>query len=260
MSTSKTAKKLWALNGPTLTHDRGLLVPGETGDITFPVPAFLIEHERGMILFDTGLVPAAAKDPAGVYGEMAGEVGLDFRPEQSVDRQIQALGFALDDITHVVMSHAHWDHTGGMYLFPKARFFIGAGELPYAFWPFPAAPLFRREDIEPTRGFQWYEVSGDYDLFGDGSIVRLHMPGHTPGNGSLLVRLANQTIILAADTTHLRSGYAQDLPMPSDYSTLDAVHSIRRLKQLEASLDAMVWISHDPDDWARYRHAPEYYD
>ncbi len=260
MNTAKFAKKLWALTGPTLTQDRGILVTGESGDITFPIPSFLIEHERGLVLFDTGLVPAAAEDPEGVYGSLAAETGMNFKPEHSVDRQILALGFALEDITHVVMSHAHWDHTGGMYLFPKAKFYIGAGEMPYAFWPFPGGPLFRREDLEPTRNFQWNEVVGDFDLFGDGSIVRLHMPGHTPGNGSLLVRLANHTFILAADTTHLRSGYLTNSVMPSDYNTLDAVLSIHRLKQLEASLDAQLWIGHSPEDWEQYRHAPEYYD
>ncbi|MGH6644243.1 MAG: N-acyl homoserine lactonase family protein, partial [Bradyrhizobium sp.] len=170
------------------------------------------------------------------------------------------LGYAPSDVTHVIMSHAHWDHTGGMYLFPHARFFIGEGELQYAYWPLPAAPLFRREDLEPTRGFDWTFFTGDLDLFADGSIVILHMPGHTPGNSSVLVRLKHHSFLLAIDTAHLRSGYAGDRPMPSDWNTLLAVQSIRRLKQLADSTQATVWISHDPDDWAQFRHAPDFYD
>ena len=254
------ARRLWALNGPTLTDPRHVLVVGETGTVTIPVPVFLIEHARGLVLIDTGLVPAAAVDAQAVYGPLADKCQIKFDPDQAVDRQLALLGFDVKDVTHVVMSHAHWDHTGGMYLFPHAQFIIAEGELQYAYWPMPAAPLFRREDLEPTRAFDWRFFTGDFDLFGDGSIVILHMPGHTPGNSSVLVRLANHTFLLAIDTAHLRSGYVSERPMPSDWNTLLSVQSIRRLKRLEESLQATLWISHDPEDWAAFRHAPEFYD
>jgi len=50
-----------------------------------------------------------------------------------VDRQIEALGFRTADVTHVLVSHSHFDHTGGLHLFPQAQFYICAGDLPYAF-------------------------------------------------------------------------------------------------------------------------------
>lgn len=261
MTSSGRAKRLWALEGGFLSEDRSKLVVGESGPVTLPCPSFLIEHERGLLLVDTGLVPATAEDPHGVYGEMATELNISFTPEQSVDRQIEALGFRVQDVQHVIMSHLHWDHTGGMYLFPHAQFHVMSGELQYSYWPLPAGPAYRREDIEPTRGFAWNQIEGDeLDFFGDGSIVILHMPGHTPGNASLVVRLPNRTIILAADTAHLRSGYWGDRPMPSDWNTLQSVQSIRRLKQIARGLDAMVWITHDPTDWQEFKHAPAFYD
>jgi N-acyl homoserine lactone hydrolase len=256
-----TARRLWALEGGTLTEDRSNLVVGEKGTITIPCPCFLIEHERGLVLLDTGLVPAAAEDARAVYGDMADELTVTLTREQCVDRQIEALGFSLSDVDHVIMSHLHWDHTGAMYMFPHAQFHVMSGELQYAYWPLPAAPLFRREDIEPTRSFSWNQIEApEFDLFGDGSLVLLHLPGHTPGNASLVVRLPNRTVVLAADTAHLRSGYHGDRPMPSDWNTLESVRSIRRLRQLAQSLQAMVWILHDPEDWAEYKHAPEFYD
>ena len=48
--------------------------------------------------------------------------------------------------------------------------------------------------------------------------------------------------------------------MPSDYNTLQSVQSIRRLRQIVRSLDAMLWVTHDPSDWAKYKHAPEFYE
>jgi glyoxylase-like metal-dependent hydrolase (beta-lactamase superfamily II) len=255
------AKRLWALEGGFLSEDRGKLVVGESGPVTLPCPSFLIEHERGLVLMDTGLVPAAVDDPKGVYGDMADELNISLTREQCVDHQIRALGFQLSDVTHVVMSHLHWDHTGGMYLFSHAQFYVMSGELQYAYWPLPAGPVYRREDIDPTRGFAWNQIEGsELDFFGDGSIRILHLPGHTPGNASIIVTLASQTIILAADTAHLRSGYEKDLPMPSDYNTLQSVQSIRRLKQMAKALDAKVWMTHDPSDWAEFKHAPAFYE
>jgi N-acyl homoserine lactone hydrolase len=260
MTVQGCVKRLWALEGGYLTEDAGNLVVGMRGEVTIPSPCFLMEHERGLVLMDTGLVPAAAEDPHGVYGAMADELKLSLTRAQCVDRQLEAIGFKTSDIDYVIMSHLHWDHTGGMYLFPQAKFFIMAGELQYAYWPLPAAPLFRREDIEPTRGFDWTEIeTPEFDFFGDGSLRILHMPGHTPGNASLVVRLASRTILLAADTAHLRAGLEGDRPMPSDWNTLEAVRSIRKLKQAARSLNADIWMLHDPEDWARFKHAPDFY-
>lgn len=87
----------------------------------------------------------------------------------------------------------------------------------------PAASVsFRTADVEATRGFAWNEVNGDLDLFGDGSMIFLSMPGHTPGNRSVQVRLPNRTVLLTGDTVHLRSAMEGDLPMASDYSTCRA--------------------------------------
>lgn len=256
-----TARKLWALEGGYISEQRGSLVLGESGPVVLPCPSFLVEHARGLVLIDTGIAPAAVGDPHAAYGSFADEVGISLSAEQCVDKQIEAIGFKVADVTHVIMTHLHWDHTGGMHLFPGARFFVMSGELQYAFWPLAGGPLFRREDIEPTRDFAWTQIEGgEFDLFGDGSIVMVHMPGHTPGNASVLVRLAGRTIILAGDTAHLRSGLVRDLPMPSDYSTLDSVKSVRHLRQLTDSLGAMLWLSHDPTDWAEYRHAPDFYE
>ncbi|MQA17213.1 MAG: MBL fold metallo-hydrolase [Pseudonocardiaceae bacterium] len=247
------ATRLWALDGAWFTVDTGLLVVNGSGDVTLPVPTFLIEHPRGLVLFDTGVVPQASVDPHGVYGELAEHVNIDFTPDKQVDRQIEALGFSTTDVTHVVVSHSHFDHTGGMYLFPQAKFFIGGADLPYAYWPMPAASVFfRTADLDPTRGFDWNPLAGDHDLFADGSVTVLSMPGHTPGNSSLMVRLANRTFMLTGDTVHVREALDNELPMPSDYSTKTAVDSVRRLAQLSAADDADIWIAHDPQDWAKF--------
>jgi len=256
---SGVAKRLWALDSPTFTIDSGILMVGASGTVTIPMPAYLIEHPKGLVLFDTGLVPDASDDPEGIYGGLASFLGLQYAPEQRVDRQIQALGYKLTDVTHVVASHTHFDHTGGLYLFPHAKLYVGAGDLRFAYWPDPAgAAFFRPADLDPTRSFDWRHIPEgiDHDLFGDSSVVILSTPGHTPGELSLLVRLPSRNFVLTGDTVHLRAALEAEIPMPYDSNTEVAIRSIQRLKLLRESADATVWITHDPEDWADFGHAP----
>lgn len=262
MHSWNTAKRLWALDSPTFTLDKSILMVGASGEVTIPMPAYLIEHPKGLVLFDTGLVPAAADDPTAVYGDLASVLGLRFSPEQRVDRQLQALGYRTSDIKYVIASHTHFDHSGGLYLFPEAEFLVGEGDLRYAYWPDPAgAVFFRQQDIDAARRYRWREVPGcDVDLFGDGSLVILFTPGHTPGELSLLVRLPGRNFVLTGDTAHLREALDGAIPMPYDADTRESVRSLRRLQLVRGSADATVWITHDPQDWAEFHHAPACYE
>lgn len=256
-----TATRLWGLHGATLTVDTALMMVGGNEVVTIPVPSFVIEHPKGLILFDTGLAPEAQADPFSVYGELAHHVGMNYPEEQLLERQLAVAGFRLEDVTHVICSHAHLDHTGGLYLFPQAKFYAGAADLRYAFWPDSLdAGNFRSFDLDRTRGFDWRPVYSDIDLFGDGSIQILHLPGHTPGNLSLVVRLPSQTFVLSGDTVHVREAFEKVLPMPSDYSTYDAKRSIERLAQVTESLDAKLWIGHDVADAKTFAFAPHFYE
>lgn len=253
-----TVKRLWALDSPTFTLDKSILMVGASGEVTIPMPAYLIEHPKGLVLFDTGLVPAAADDPVAVYGDLASFLGLRFGPEQRVDRQIEALGYRTSDVRYVIVSHTHFDHSGGLYLFPEAEFIVGEGDIPYAYWPDPAgAVFFRREDIDAVRSRRWREIPRcDVDLFDDGSLIVLFTPGHTPGQLSLLVRLPGRNFVLTGDATHLREALENVIPMPYDADTKASLRSLRRLKFIRDSADATVWITHDPQDWAEFGHAP----
>jgi glyoxylase-like metal-dependent hydrolase (beta-lactamase superfamily II) len=232
---------------------------GLDGELTIPYPAFLIEHDQGLVLFDTGLPPEAADDPAAVFGEFTDSVlGITADPSQRIDRQLEALGFAVSDVTHVVLSHLHSDHAGGAHLFPYAKFYVGDGELAFAHYPEPiCAPFYDLQQLNRIRGFDWHVVPGvDVDLFGDGALTLLSTPGHTPGELSLLVRLTSQTFILTGDAVHVRAALEREYTHPVDVDTVSALRSLRRLKWLADSERATIWIAHDPEDWAQMGHAP----
>jgi glyoxylase-like metal-dependent hydrolase (beta-lactamase superfamily II) len=252
-----TAKRMWALPNAELTVPQSLLMHGGTNDlVTVPCPAYLVEHQKGLVLFDTGCHPKVSDDPS-YWGPMGAALQCKYPKEMLLDRQIQGLGYKMDDIKYVVISHLHLDHTGYMHAFPKAKFLIMANELRYAYWPDPdrrAAFIF--DDIVPTRNFDWIELDSDLDMFDDGSLTMLKTPGHTPGECSLYVRLPNRKILLVGDTIHLRAQLDTGATMPLDTDPTQAALSIQRVKALRDLHEATVWISHDPEDWTELPHAP----
>jgi N-acyl homoserine lactone hydrolase len=257
------ARRMWALDCPTLTVEAHTLMYGLSGMITIPMPSFLIEHTKGLVLFDTGIAPEAIDDPVACYGqELADALGMTSSPDQRLDRQIEALGYELSDVTHVISSHLHFDHSGGLHLFPEAKFYAGAGELAFAHYPAALGSFcFMPDQLARVAKYDWHEIPGvDVDLFGDGSLVILFMPGHTPGELSLKVRLPDRTFILTGDAVHLRQALSLEYPFPLDCDTLSSVRTLQRIKRLAESEEASIWITHDPDDWAEYKHAPACYE
>jgi N-acyl homoserine lactone hydrolase len=260
-----TANRMWALPGAVFT---GMVVPefihGEmvrnrfggrrTG--TMPCPSFLIEHPRGLVLFDTGVSPIGLANPAEYFPDLVERLGFACDPALGIDAQLRALGVGLDEISYVIASHLHFDHAGGLYLFPGATFIVGKGELGFAYHPDePSRHRYLVADLAPTRNFRWVEVDSDFDLFGDGSVRILWSPGHTPGSLALLVRLPQRSLILTGDTCHYR--------IEVEHGVADALHdqalgnaSLRRLILMRDAWDARMWVQHDPQDWESWPHAP----
>jgi N-acyl homoserine lactone hydrolase len=231
---------------------RSALIAGSADDRTvrIPAPSFLVEHRDGLVLFDAGLAPEAATDPRGVYGERADRLQLRYAPEQRVDRQVRAAGHQPEDVIVVVLSHLHFDHAGSAHLFPAAQVLVGAGELAHG--QAGADSYYRAEDVDRVAGCRPVELAADTDLFRDGSVVVLRTPGHTPGHLSLLVRLPDRSYLLTGDAVHTGSALHTESPFPHDHDAVAAIASIQRIKELSNETGAAIWVSHDPDDWARW--------
>ena len=89
----------------------------------------------------------------------------------------------------------------------------------------------------------------DKDVFGDGTVIMLRTPGHTPGHSSLLVKLAGiGPVILTGDAAHFHENYDSDGVPAFNYDRAQTVASIERLKKIASSLKATVIIQHDARD------------
>src|ERR1700680_738030 len=119
-------KRMWALPNAEITAPKSLLMHGGSSDlVTLPCPAYLIEHPKGLVLFDTGCHPKVIDDVIGYWGPLWANIPVKYSQDLTLDRQIKALGYKLEDVKYVVISHLHLDHSGGMYMFPNAKFIIG---------------------------------------------------------------------------------------------------------------------------------------
>lgn len=125
MAESKV-RRMWALPGAQLSAPMSLLMQG--GDdkmLDLPCPSFLIEHPKGLVLFDTGCNPKIIDDAIGYWGEMARHLPLQWKKSDTLDQQIKNVGYKPEDVKYVILSHAHLDHAGGLTYFPKPSSSLG---------------------------------------------------------------------------------------------------------------------------------------
>ena len=244
------ARRMWALEPATYQSPAQVALAGDSAP-RVPFPVFLVEHDDGLVLFDAGLDPDHAGDPAGAYGELAERIRIRFEERHSIDYQLDRLGFTPADVDTVVSSHLHFDHAGALKRFPHATTLVGAGELDYARAPDRfATTWFREEDFGEHLGISWSEVAADTDLFGDGAVTVVTLPGHTPGSLGLMVRLPEHAFVLIGDAVHTRSALDAELHYHGDVDSVTARASLRKLAGLAER--AGIWICHDPDDWKSF--------
>jgi len=187
--------KLYAFTCGTVTGEFARLMDGGEGDITMPVPVFLIEHPKGRALFDTGLHPDCQRDTAGRRGaRLAGLFRIEFKPGEEVSARLEAIDRDPGKIDLVINSHFHFDHVGGNALIPNATMLVQRRDWEDGMVPDTAGRLgYNPRDFD--LGHKLRLVDGEYDVFGDGSVVCLPTYGHTPGHQSLRLRLEGGEVL-----------------------------------------------------------------
>jgi N-acyl homoserine lactone hydrolase len=252
--------KLHLLSGGRLRLRRATYFPGSSREETVdvPVPCYLLRHAKGDVLFDTGCNPAAASDPAGTWGGLAKVMQPLHGPEEHVGAGLSALGVRPEDIATVVMTHLHADHAGCNALFRRAEFLVQEAEWQAATAPDAEAQGYIRREWEAT-GRPMRRITGEHDLFGDGSITLVPLPGHTPGLMGASLRLERDgAFLLAGDAVPMRAVLDADT-MPRNTRDPDAARaSYAKVREIAAA-GATVLCGHDAEQWAGLRKGAEFY-
>lgn len=243
---------LYAFTCGHLTMPLGAFLEGEDGMLTVPVPAFLAVHEKGAVLFDTGLSPHLADGDGAYRSQIHASIETHVSAPDLIGARLAAAGIDSRRITHVVNSHLHFDHAGGNCLAPDVPVLVQAREVAAA-RKGGARFGYVTQDFETGQTLQ--TLDGAHDVFGDGAVVCLPTYGHTPGHQSLKVAADGGTFVLAGDACYLRRTL-EEMHLPaSRYDAVQMRASLARLKALQARGATIVY-GHDPAFWAGVPQAP----
>jgi glyoxylase-like metal-dependent hydrolase (beta-lactamase superfamily II) len=220
---------------------------------TVAVSCYLIRDGDQYLLWDAGL-------PLSRLGEGRTSVGGGrARLARTIVDQLREIGVAPAQVTRLALSHYHSDHSGQAATFPQAILMIGAQDMAVVRGSAAAFNL-AREEFAPWRdgGGRVDEIVGDRDVFGDGRVIMLATPGHTPGHHSLLVRLASGPVILTGDLWHFTEQMRVGGVPRINVDRADTLASMDRMMRIAAALGARIVIGHEAGDIAKLPAFPAF--
>jgi N-acyl homoserine lactone hydrolase len=233
--------------------DRGVTVTDMS------VVAYLIVHPRGTLLWDSGTIPDDQVRPEGTTVARA-------TVHKTLSGQLAEIGYKPTDIAYLALSHYHYDHSANANQFAGSTWLVQRPERAAMFPDVPPADPIDPEvtaKFSALRNAKTVVLDGDHDVFGDGSVVILSTPGHTPGHQSLLVRLAKfGPVVLSGDLYHYPAERTLKdfLPFAGRGNDAQEAASKAKVEALLKGTGAVLWIQHDIVADAKLKKSPGYYD
>ncbi|HEU4620280.1 MAG TPA: N-acyl homoserine lactonase family protein [Gammaproteobacteria bacterium] len=230
--------------------------PEELARTDLVLASYLIVHPKGTLMFDSGGIPDAAF-PAGGGPAKDGFMSATkpLRP------QLAAIGYKPSDITYFALSHYHSDHTGNANDFAGATWIVQKAERDYMFSDDPDGIIEPAQFAALENAKTKILDNESFDVFGDGTVVVMPAPGHTPGHQVVAVKLAHAgTVVLAGDLYHYPEERATGR-IPTFEADPEASKASRAM--IEAYLkehDATLWIEHDLATFEKLPKAPAFVD
>ncbi len=225
-----------------------------------PIYAWVIEHEEGMIVVDTGetaRVHERGYHP-GWHPFFRRATQFSVHPEEEIGPQLRRLGIDARDVRQVVLTHLHTDHAGGLEHLTGSRIWVSEGELRRARgfggkvqgylphrWPKWWQPEFLRFEEKPVGPFR-----ESMALTNAGDVLVIPTPGHTPHHVSVVV-CGSPSFFLAGDTS-----YSQQLLLEGKVDGVSpdpvvACETLGRIVALAEERPLVYLPAHDPEGTER---------
>lgn len=259
--------RLYVFDGGVLESDpaRYRLTKEDVSATQLSIASFLVAHPRGVLLWDTGAVPDGEWTPTGM--PVVHRLNLpDGQPRQvtlhaTLGAQLKAAGFAPRQVTHLALSHYHWDHTANSNAFAAAQWLVQPAERDAMFAEKPVGAV-RPQLFGSLKQARTVLIRQDeHNVFGDGAVIIKSAPGHTPGHQVLLVRLPKTgPVVLSGDLYHYPEERTMNRLPVTEMSAERTAASRTAVDEFLQRTGARLWIQHDLTAHRRLRLSPQFYD
>jgi N-acyl homoserine lactone hydrolase len=229
----------------------------ELKEVDFVNVSYLIVHPRGALMFDSGAIPDShfKNDGAPVTAELLSAAG-------PLLPQLAAAGFKPSDVDYFALSHCHLDHTANANEFAGATWIVQRAERDFMFGPQPEGAFVKRESYSRLTEAKTKVLNNeDFDVFGDGTVVVMSAPGHTPGHQVVAVTLAQRgKVVLAGDLYHYPEERTTGRVPTFEFDVDQSKAARARIEKFVADNSAELWIEHDIATHAALPRAPGFVD
>jgi glyoxylase-like metal-dependent hydrolase (beta-lactamase superfamily II) len=226
--------------------------------VKIPMAAFLVQHPNGNVLVDTGPNPDVYCAPNSVWGALTKSFEPITHMEDDLPSQLKKIKLDPRDINYVVNTHLHFDHAGGNRIFKDSTFLVSVHELEWARRPENEGMGYFKADWNYPLNYQ--ALDGPFDIFNDGLITIVPMPGHTPGHQIVMVRLKEKgVVILSGDSVPFRENYEMKIPSMNNTDNDLVEKSVEKLNRMVQEENATLIHGHDPFQWEKMKLCPDYY-
>lgn len=228
----------------------------ELGEVDFVNASYLIVHPRGTLMFDAGAVADSH-----FKGDGSPVVEGVVTATKPLLPQLAAAGYAPRDVDYFALSHFHSDHTGNANEFAGATWIVQKAERDFMFADSPQG-IIQPATYAALRTAETKILDNeDFDVFGDGTVVVMATPGHTPGHQVVAVKLANAgTVVLGGDLYHYPEERTTGRIPTFEFAPEQSKTSRARVEEYLKTNRATLWIEHDIATHAALPKAPGFVD
>ncbi len=257
--TQKSEVKLYTFDGGTVIVNQLELFSQDTTyrgqSKEFSDAFYVIRHPKGDLMWDAGLPESLVGLPE-PYTDESGAFTVSRK--DSVLNQLKQIGMTPEDFEYISLSHTHFDHSGHANVFRNATWLVQETE-----YDFVTSEETQQSNVAVYNAIKELEniekVQGDFDVFGDGTVVLKYTPGHTPGHQALYLDLVNHgALLLSGDLYHFSDNREfRRIPI-FNYDVAETRKSMSAFEAFAEEKKATVYLQHSTEDFEKMPKAPNY--
>ncbi len=211
---------------------------------------YVISHPKGLLMWDAGLPESLV----GLESPFTDSLGaFTVSRKDSLVNQLKSINLTVDDFKYIALSHSHFDHVGHANALKNSTWLVQENE--YNFFTNDTAQVQQADIYNMIKDLKNVKkLNGDYDVFGDSTVVIKLMPGHTIGHQVLYLDLGlERPILLTGDLYHFGENRIHKRAPMFNYNIPQTKESMEAFEDFAKKSNADVIIQHSTKDFERLK-------